>query len=65
LDNGFIASDEGWTVKDWRPLGPHHSLVDERCCDALAGANLEAGAHNHAGNGIADTARGNGQRCRG
>jgi hypothetical protein len=52
-------------------------LVDGRCCDALAGAHLEAGARNHdkcsapvalckrsLRNGTADTAPGNGQRCR-
>ena len=37
---------KAWTVKDWTPLGPHHSCWTERCCDALAGAHLEADARN-------------------
>lgn len=62
---------KAWTVKDWTPLGPHHSCWTERCCDALAGAHLEADARNDdigsapvalckrsLHNGIANTARG-------
>jgi hypothetical protein len=69
-----ICSPQPWITRHSARI----ILVDGRCCDALAGAHLEAGARNHdicsapvalckrsLRNGTAEAAPGNGQRCRG